>query len=219
VQHQRRHDGQQHGCAHNRRGVDSGKTGNEALGARLFVAGIFHQLQNARYRRFGEGLGDADADQAGNVDTAGDDLVALGCIARQGFAGQRRRVERRFSLYHHAVQRNLFARLDHDDVADLNLFGIDLFELAVPLNVGVIGADVHQGADGFAALAHRIALEQLANLVKQHNSNTFTIITKGNRAYGCYRHQKILVKHLMILNTLAGLDQNIISDNQIRNHK
>ena len=98
VQHQRRHDGQQHGSAHNRRGVDSGKTGNEALGARLFIAGVFHQLQNARYRRFGEGLGDADADQAGNVDTAGDDLVALGRIARQGFAGQRRRVERRFSL-------------------------------------------------------------------------------------------------------------------------
>ena len=96
------------------------------------------------------------------------------------------------------------ARLDHDDVADLNLFGIDLFELAVPLNVGVIGADVHQGADGFAALAHRIALEQLAHLVKQHDRDGLFQLAHAQRTHRRHHHQEVLVEHLPVKDGFHG---------------
>ena len=43
-----------------------------------------------------------------------------------------------------AVERNLFARLHDDDAADRDLIRVDLLELAVLLDVGVVRADVHR---------------------------------------------------------------------------
>ena len=168
--HYEPHDGRQHrqrqrGAAHGRR-IDARELGDEVLGARLARAGIFDQLQNLRDGRFAEGLCRSDLQNAGHVDAAADDLVAHMRVAREALAGQRAGVERRFALHDHAVDGYLLARLHDDHRADIHLVGIDLHERTVLFDVGVVGADVHQGADVFAALAHRVALEQLAHLIE-----------------------------------------------------
>ena len=50
------------------------------------------------------------------------------------------------------------------------------------LQVGALGADVHQGGDAAAALAHGVGLEQLADLVEQHNGHALAVLAAGDRA-------------------------------------
>ena len=91
--------------------------------------------------------------------------------------------------------------------------------VTVTLYIRVIRTDIHQVTDISSALSNCIALEQLADLIKQHNSYTFLIIAKQNGADSRDRHQKVFIKYLLIADTFPRLFQNIVSDHQVRNHK
>ena len=47
------------------------------------------------------------------------------------------------------------------------------------LDVSVVGRDVHHGTDRLAALAHGVCLEQLADLVEQHDGGAFGHVWVG----------------------------------------
>ncbi len=92
-QQKRRQHGQQQGADGYHRGVVACEARDEVLGLGLLLAGVFHQLQDARNRGLLEGLGNLHGKQAGHVHTAGYDLGAFLDVARHRFTGKRRRVE------------------------------------------------------------------------------------------------------------------------------
>ena len=218
----RRKNGQRQRAVAHGGGVDAGKAGDERLGAGLVRAGVFHQLQNLGHRRLAEGLRGLDLQNARHVDAAADDLVAGHHVAREALARQRCGVERGRALDDLAVDGNFLTGLDGDDRADGHVVGVDLFELAVVLDVRVVGADVHQRRDVASGLADGVALEQLADLVEQHNGHGLVIVAAlfidGERdgADRGDRHQEVFVEHLMVADALPCLAQNVVADGEIR---
>ena len=218
--HQQQNEGREEGqcqCAvADRRGVDPGKAGDKVLGARLFHAGIFHQIEDLGDGGFTEFLGGADLQQTGHVDTTADDCIAGPDIPGQAFAGQGSRIQSRGTLDDYTVDGDPLAGLHHDEGADLDFVGIHLLQLAVcTLDVGVIRADIHQRADVLAALAHRHALEQLADLVEEDDGAALDVIAQCKRTYGGNCHQEAFIKGLAVLDALQSLAQDIPADHQI----
>ena len=215
------HGQRQRGSADGGR-IDLRKAGDERLGSRFAGACVLHEVEDLRHRGLAEGLRRADLEHAGHVDAAADDLVARLHVARQTLAGQRTGVEAGAALDDHAVQRHLFAWLHHNDAADRDLVRIDLLQLAVRLDVRVIRADVHERRDISAALADGVALEQLADLIEQHDGDALDIVAalrpdgKEERAERRQCHQEVLVKRPSVENALARLSQDIIANDQIR---
>ena len=121
----------------------------------------------------------------------------------QTFAGQRACVQRAGTFHDHAVDGNLFSGLHGDDGSDLHLIGINLLKDSVLLDIRVVGADIHQLADVAAALSDRVALEQLADLIEEHNGDGFDIISASgksgrHRADGCHCHQEVFIEYLSV---------------------
>lgn len=52
----------------------------------------------------------------------------------------------------------------YDDGADLDLVGIDRFDLSITLDIGLFGADIHHLGDGVARFADRIVFEEIARI-------------------------------------------------------
>ena len=216
---QRAKDCQSQRTITHRRRVPPCKFGDELLGLGLAFAGILDELQNFGSGGFIKLLGSLHAQKARYVHGTADDLIARLYIPGQALAGQRAGVERRDSFHDHTVDRNFLARPDHDDTADLDLVGIHLLHFAVLLKVRVIGPDVHQLADAASALADGYTLEKLADLVKEHYRHGFRVLPEDHRADRRHRHQKALVKNLMIPDSLPRLPQHIVADSEVGNHK
>ena len=185
-------------------GVDPCKARDKLLRARLARAGAFNKLQYLRHCRFAEGLCRAHADKAAEIYAAAYDLVALGNVARQALAGQGAGVYGRAAGDDNAVDRHLFARLHDYDAAGLDLVGIDLLELSGNLDIRVVRADVHQRGYAAAAFADGVALEQLADLVKQHYQHRLVEVAaaaydrKRDRADRGNGHQEVLVENAAV---------------------
>ena len=218
---ERRQNGQRQRAVAHGGGVDAGKAGDERLGAGLVRAGVFHQLEDLRYCGLAEGLRRSDLQHARHVDAAADDLVAGHHVARQALARQRRGVERGRAVDDLAVDGDLLTRLHDDDRADGHVVGVDLLELAATLDVGVVGADVHQRRDVAAGLADGVALEQLADLIEQHDRHGLVIVAalfidgERDRADGRDRHQEVFVEHLMVADALPCLAQDVVADGDV----
>ena len=97
-------------------------------------------------------------------------ISSPGATSLAAFAGQGARIQIRHPFCDNAVDGYLFAGLDDDDAADFHFVRIDLFQLAVSFYIGVIGADIHKLADVAAALADGVALEEFADLIKEHDA-------------------------------------------------
>ena len=220
-------DDRRQNCQRQRRaahggGIDPRKFGDERLRPRLAGGRFFDQLQDLRDCRFAEVFRRADLQHAGHVDAAADDLLAGDDLTRQALAGQRAGVETGRALDDDAVDRHLFARLHDDHAADRNRIRVDLLKLAVCFDVGIVRADVHERRDVPAALADRVALEQLADLVEQHNGDglgevrVLFVDRQRDRTERGDGHQEVFVEHTAVADALGGLFQDIIADDQIR---
>ena len=143
-------------------------------------------------------------------------------MARDGLAGEGGGVELRGAIDDYAVDGHALAGLDHDLVAHGDLVWAHLHEFAVPLDVGVIGRDVHHRGDGFAALAHGVTLEQLAHLVKEHNGGALRHMglgpgerDHGERADGRDRHEEALIKRLAAADVAPGFEQDVVAGDEV----
>ena len=154
--------------------------------------------------------------QAAEVHAAGEHLVPDLNLTGQTLAGEGAGVHGGLALRHHAVNGDTLAGLHYDDGAHLHVVGIHLFQGAVLLDVGIVGADVHEVGDAAAALAHSVALEQLAHLIEHHDGAALAPVAQGHGAHGGHGHEEVLVKHLPAENALHGLEQNVIADDKIR---
>ena len=220
--HQRRDDGDRQRREGDDGRVDACESRDEVLGVRLFLARVLHEFEDAAHGRGAEELGGADAQDARHVDAAGDDLRALLHVARHRFAGEGGGVELGGSIDDDAVDGNTLTGLDHDDVAYLHLVGIDLRQRPIALDVRVVGRDVHHGRDGFAALAHGIALEQLADLVEQHDGRALRHMRlgvgeedHGERADGGDGHEEALVEGLAATDVAPRLEKHVVPGDEV----
>ena len=138
-------------------------------------AGFFHQLQDLRNGGLAEFLRRPDPQDAGHIDAAADDLIARRARPRgTALAGQRRWCSALEAPSSTMPSSGTFSPgLHHDDIADRDLLRVHLCQLAaLHFHIRVVRADIHQLRDRLpAALADRVALEQLADLVKQHDGN------------------------------------------------
>ena len=193
------------------------KLRDEVLGPGFLHAGVFHEVQNFGDGGFAKFLGGLNLQQAGDVDTAADDLVPGLDVPGQALAGEGGSVQGRSALQNDAVNGDALAGLDHDGGADLDLIRVYLLQLAVlALDIGVVRADVHQAGNALAALAHGHALEQLADLIEDDNGAALNVIAQGKGTHGGNRHQEALVKGLAVLDALDGLAEHVPADHQIR---
>ena len=219
--HKRRQQGQGQRAEAHGRGIDTGKPGDEVLRPGLVRACVLHQLQNARHRGLPEFLRGLHPQHARQVDAAADDLVARLHVARQALARERGGVHGRFAVEDHAVDGDALAGLDHDDAADRHLIRVDLRKLALHLEVGVVRADVHQRGDAAAAAADGDALEELADLVEEHDRDGLVEVAaalldgQGDRAERRHRHQEVFVKDLPVFDAQRGLAQDVPADAEI----
>ena len=214
--HDRRQDRQRERRTANGRRVDAGKLRDEALSVRLFERGIFHQLEDARDRGLGIHLLHAQAQHTRQVHAAADDGAALRDVHGGALAGQGAHIQRRRTREHRTVERDTLAGLDDDRIADCDLLGLHPRDAVRRLDIGVVRADVHQVADVFAAAADGVALKQLADLVKQHDGHGLGIVPEHHRADGGHGHEQVFVERLAVINALAGIDERLAADEQIR---
>ncbi|CUN71746.1 Uncharacterised protein [Flavonifractor plautii] len=212
-------EGQSHGGQHHGGGVVPGELGDEVFCLGLLAGGVLHQIQNFSHSGLLKGLGDPNPQQAGQVDTAGDHIVAGLGLPGEGLAGEGRSVHIRGALQHHAVQGDALAGLDDDGVTHRHILGVYLPELTVHLNVGVVGPDIHQGGDGLAGLVYGIALEELAHLVEQHDEYGLGVFAGGQGAHSGQGHQKVFIKDLAVGDVAHGPPQDIPGNDGIGDQK
>ncbi len=207
---QRRNDGQRQGEKHHDRRIDAGEFRNKLLRLRLLVRRVFHQVEN-----FGDGrilvwFGNFDIQHARLVDAAGNDFAAGPHAAWYRLAGQRGRIKRGLPFFHRSVQWNTLAGIDDNRLSDAHFFRIDLLDFSIHFDVGVFGTYVHERGDRLARFVDRVRLEPLADLVKQHDGDRLAVLAQHKGANRSERHQKVLVKHLPVLNVFYRLDQHVI---------
>ena len=143
-------------------------------------------------------------------------MVALLHVTRERFAGQRRGIQARIALDDHAVQRNLLAGLDEDDVAHAHPLWADAAAVVAVHQIRIVRTNVHQLRDGFAALVNRLILEVFANLVQYHDRDAFRIFRNAHCADGRNRHQEVLVEHFAAADVADGAPQHVVARDQIR---
>ena len=213
-------------CEHRGRAGDSGRVSagearDEVLGTRLLFAGVFHEFQDACDGGLAKGLGGAHVDETRHVNAAADDIVSGFGRAGDRLAGEGSGVELRLALDDDAIDGHALAGLNDDDGADGDVIGEDLLERAVGLlDVGVVGRDVHHGTDRFAALAHGVGLEQLADLVEQHDGGAFGHVRvgvgveyHGKCADGRDRHEEAFVESLAAADVAERLLEHVVAGN------
>ncbi len=215
---QRRNDSEQHSGDNDRRGVDLREAGDEILGAGLVVGGVLHQFKNAGHGRLTVRLRHADLQHAVQVHGTAVDIVTDFHALRHGFTGQRGGIQAGFAFLNHAVQRNPFARLDEDQVIDRDLFGVDFLNLIAVDAVRVLRAEVHHRGNGFTGASHGVILEELADLIEEHNGDSLREIAQGQRAEGGDGHQEILIEDLSVKDVRERLAQHFPADGQVRSH-
>ena len=188
--------------------------------------GVFHQLQDAGGGGFAVEAFGTDGDAAGEIDGPADHTVAGGLLLRQAFPGEGGGIHRRAALTDDAVQRDLFTGVDDDGLAHRNLLGADPFLPAVPQHVGVIGTNVHKRGYRLSGFARCVALEKLADLIKQQYSASFIetflrsprharINAKRKRAERGNAHKQIFIENLSVKYSSSRFVQNIVTDDHI----
>ena len=208
------------------RGIVSGELGDEVLRPGLLHAGILHQVQDFGHRGLPEFFRGPDPQQACEVHAAADDLLPLLHLPGDALSGEGAGVQGGASFRHDAVDGYFFPGLHQNHRAHLHIVRIHLLQVALLiLDVGIIGADVHQGADVLPAAPHGHGLEQLADLVEEHDRHAFgelalqpPALIVDAQQHGPHRghgHQEVLVEDLPVADAQHRLAQDVIAYDEV----
>ena len=215
-QGQRRQREQQRRGDHHAGSVVPGEAGDEVLAGGFFLAGVFHQVQNLGDGGLLAAAGDLHPQKARLVDAAADDDVAGHHVPGHGFSGEGGGVQGGSALQHLSVQGDPLAGLDDDHVPHRHVLRVHLLNGTVlRFQVGGVGADVHQGGDGLAGLAHGVVLEQLSHLVEEHHEHRLAVLPGAEGAHGGQGHEEILVKDLAVCDVADGPPYDVPADDEV----
>ena len=207
---------QRQGGNHHAGGVVPGEAGDEILAGGLLLPGVFHHVQD-----FGDGgllaeFCDLYPEEAGLVHAAADHRVACGHIPGHGLAGEGGGVQGGSALDNLPVQGDPLAGADHHNGAHLHVLRVHLLQGAVlQLQVGGVGADVHEGGDGLAGPAHGVVLEELAGLVKEHDEDGLGVFAGGEGSHSGQGHEEVLVENLAVQDIADGLPEHVPADDGV----
>ena len=81
--------------------------------------------------------------------------------------------------------------------------------------IGVVGTDIHQRCDGFAAPDYGHILKQLSGLIEQHDRDRFRVFADGKCADGRDRHQKVLVEDFAVQDVADCPEKDVGTDDEI----
>ena len=208
---QRRDKCKGQGRINHARGVDLGKAGDEALGFGPALAGRVHQIQDPRH---GGGCKFAlrpNGQHAGQIDTAGQDLVPRRHIGWNRLTGDLGSIDRGTALDDDAVHGDALAGVHPDQVTHLDILGVGFLPLSVDQDVGHIGPQVHEGSNRLSGPLHSDGLKKLAHLEKQHNRRRFHEFPQEDGTNGSHGHEEILVKGLLRPDLLKGIPQDLMA--------
>ena len=154
------------------------------------------------------------------VDAPADDVIPGLHLAGHALSCQGGGVHHGLALQHHAIQGDTLPGFHGDGIPHRHFLRVHLGQLAVPLHVGVVRANVHEAGDGFPGFAHGVALEQLPHLVEQHDEHGLGVLALAEKsgAEGPHRgqgHEEVLVEHLAMGDVPGGLPQHIPADDKI----
>ena len=140
----------------------------EAFDRRAFSLRFLDQLDDAGKGGFVAGFGDANAQEAVAVESAGEDFVADLFIARQRFAGDGAFVDGRCALIDDAVGRDAFAGADYDDVVGNERGGVDFFLASIAQDAGAARDLLDEFADGGGGASGGVGFEPFADEHDEH---------------------------------------------------
>ena len=203
---------------HDDRGVDAGEAGDEILGLRLLLGGVLDELEDLRDCGIFEGLGRPDAEESLTVDAAGDDRLTRMNAPRNGLAGERCGVHHGLTAQDLGIDRDLLARLDHEDVTDLDVVRIHRLDGPVrALNIGLLRNDVHETRDVLAGLSEGVLLEPLTDEVEGHDGDGLRILTGREGTDRRHEHEERLVHRLAVPDAEERLANHVIAAQEVRN--
>lgn len=142
--------------------------------------------------------------------------VSLIHIAREGFARERRGIDRRTSAEHNRIQRHASPGLMTIISSTFTASRSDFFQNISALHIRVIRTDVHQPRNRLTRLIHCVILKQFTHLIKQHDRDRLGKIANDKRANGGKAHQKVFVKHLTAQDVANRTPEHIPADDEIR---
>ncbi len=122
----------------------------EALDRSLGPLRLLDQPGDLREPGVGADAGGSDDEATGGVDRGPDDGVARPDVDRDRLTGEQREVDRRDAVLDDAVGGDLLARADHEPVADREPLDGDESLAVVVEEADLLGAELHQGAQGVA---------------------------------------------------------------------
>ena len=192
------------------------KSCDEVLWSGLLHAWVLDEIKYLGYGWLSKLLGCLDLYKSVEVDASTDDLITHMNLSRDTLSCECTCVEWGWTLNYLSVDRHLLARLYDYDSPNLNVIGINLFQLAILLYVRIVRADIHKCCDVLSALSHRVALEQLTNLIEQHNRRCLLVLTEHHGANRSYSHKEILVKYFSVYYSEKSLLKYIVADDEIR---
>ena len=219
-----RDEGERDGQAHDDGRIDFRELRDEALALGLMFSCVLYEIQDLGCGGFAEDLGCFHAKDAGEIDTAGEDLVLRVYGSRDGLARERHGVQGGVPFQDDAVHRHFLTGLDDNDFALLDGFGGHGFEVAVPLHMGRIRTDVHEVGDRLPAPAFRNPFEQFTHLEEQHHEHRLRELrlrprqeADDERPQRGDGHEEVLVQRLPMGQCLDRLLDGLPSHDEVRN--
>ena len=212
----RRYNREHNGSDNDAGSIPAREAGDEVLGSRLFLRGVFNEFENLRDRALFEAALRSNMDNAGKIYRSARHSVTDSLVCGQALACQGGGIDRSRAVDYLAVKRNLFAGLDNYSLAELNFLGRHGFLFSVAHDYGIVGTDIHERGYRLAALADRDALEQLADLIEYHDRRGFAVIADAERADSGDGHEEMLIEHLTVGNIAYSVPQDIVAYHKIR---
>ena len=179
---------------------------------------VFHQFEYLGHGGLTEFLRSAQMQHARHVHAPAQDLIANRHLPRERFSREGCGIERRAPFGHDPVDRHFLAGQDYYYRTRLHIVGVHAAQAAVSvLDIGIIGADVHEGGNAAAALAHRIALEEFTYLIEEHYGYRLQIIAaalvkrQGKGAQGGDYHKEVLVEDPLVAYAQEGFAEDVVA--------
>ena len=193
---QRRHDRHENREADDRRRIDPGEPIDEGLCRSALGLRRLDQMNHAPQRRVTPDPHGTDVERPVAVDRAREHLVTEPFVHRQRFTGNRRLIDVASSRNDLAVERDLFARPDADDLADLDSLERDPRLEAAANHDGFGWRQVHQRADCLPRAVHAVRFEVLRQVEQEDDRGRLRPLADDECPQHRDRHQHVHVERV-----------------------
>ena len=213
----RRNHSQNNSCDNNYRRVISRKLCDEVFYLCLLVGRIFDEFQYLRYSALSESRCCLYLNNASEIKSSGNYIIAESLIDRRRFARKGSLVNGALAFDNDTVERNLFAGLNDDDLSNFNLIRRHFYFLTVTNDARAVRPDIHELGDGFSRSADSNALEKLTYLVEEHYRRCLRVFTSTESADSSDHHEELLIENLAVDQIDKSRPKYIVTRNNIRN--